>query len=229
MIGRFLNADDTDTMLEHLNDSLISTNLYAYCLNNPVNMVDSNGYLPKWLTTTLKITAGLAIIAAGVALTAVTFGAGAPLTVVVTAAAVGMIVGTCTNLASQYFRNGKSFRNINIDSIIMSGVQGGLSGVLSTTGIGVLGQIIGNALISGGGSSLKGDKLLDVVFNSLVGGLAGFAGGNGTGYGGLYFSEALRNKDLMAKFLLGLMKSGAVANSPDIVKAIKEAVKKLQK
>ncbi|MHB1452999.1 MAG: RHS repeat-associated core domain-containing protein [Saccharofermentanales bacterium] len=41
-IGRFLNADDTDVMIEHLSDSLISTNLYTYCLNNPVNIFDNN-------------------------------------------------------------------------------------------------------------------------------------------------------------------------------------------
>ena len=118
---------------------------------------------------------------------------------------------------------------MNIDSIIISGVQGGLSGVLSTTGIGILGQVIGNALISGGGSGLNGDKLLDVVFNSTIGALAGFAGGPGTGYGGLVFSNSLRNKQLMGNFLKGLLKSSAVSNSPTIVKAIKDAVAKLTK
>ncbi|HBT65109.1 MAG TPA: hypothetical protein DEB10_10670, partial [Ruminococcaceae bacterium] len=30
-------------MLEHLDDSILATNLYAYCLNNPINMVDPDG------------------------------------------------------------------------------------------------------------------------------------------------------------------------------------------
>ncbi|HBT65103.1 MAG TPA: hypothetical protein DEB10_10640 [Ruminococcaceae bacterium] len=38
-IGRFINADDTDVMLEHLDDSILATNLYAYCLNNPVFII----------------------------------------------------------------------------------------------------------------------------------------------------------------------------------------------
>ena len=34
---------DTDVMPNHLGDSLLATNLYAYCLNNPVNYHDSDG------------------------------------------------------------------------------------------------------------------------------------------------------------------------------------------
>ncbi len=47
-IGRFINADD----IASLNISQIAQNglnLYAYCLNNPVNQIDENGDLPKWL------------------------------------------------------------------------------------------------------------------------------------------------------------------------------------
>ncbi|MBR0577407.1 RHS repeat-associated core domain-containing protein, partial [Proteiniclasticum sp. BAD-10] len=42
-IGRFINADGTDIMLEHLDDSILVTNLYAYCLNNPVRYNDPYG------------------------------------------------------------------------------------------------------------------------------------------------------------------------------------------
>ncbi len=41
-IGRFINADDTG-VLEVDQDSLIENNLFAYCLNNPVNMTDDTG------------------------------------------------------------------------------------------------------------------------------------------------------------------------------------------
>jgi RHS repeat-associated protein len=43
-IGRWLNADDTG-VLEVDQDSLIEDNLFAYCLNNPVNMTDDDGHL----------------------------------------------------------------------------------------------------------------------------------------------------------------------------------------
>ena len=42
-IGRFINADDVD-VLDIDQGSFLQYNLYAYCLNNPVNMVDTEGY-----------------------------------------------------------------------------------------------------------------------------------------------------------------------------------------
>ncbi len=47
-IGRFINADN----IVSLNISQIAQNglnLYACCLNNPVNTSDEDGTLPKWL------------------------------------------------------------------------------------------------------------------------------------------------------------------------------------
>lgn len=43
-IGRFINADDI-TVLDITNIALNGLNLYAYCLNNPVNEVDESGYI----------------------------------------------------------------------------------------------------------------------------------------------------------------------------------------
>ncbi|MPM76547.1 hypothetical protein SDC9_123546 [bioreactor metagenome] len=40
--GRFLNADDMGVLFED-QDNLIETNLFAYCLNNPVNRSDPSG------------------------------------------------------------------------------------------------------------------------------------------------------------------------------------------
>ena len=40
-IGRFINADSVEYL--GANGDLQSYNLYAYCLNNPVNRVDENG------------------------------------------------------------------------------------------------------------------------------------------------------------------------------------------
>ena len=42
-IGRFINIDDI-TVLDVTNIALNGINLYAYCLNNPVNEVDESGY-----------------------------------------------------------------------------------------------------------------------------------------------------------------------------------------
>jgi RHS repeat-associated protein len=48
--GRFINADTLD-VLGVDQGSLLQYNLFAYCFNNPVNMVDYNGDFPKWIIT----------------------------------------------------------------------------------------------------------------------------------------------------------------------------------
>ena len=42
-IGRFINADDTQMLLVD-QDNFLQYNLFAYCLNNPVNMHDPDGH-----------------------------------------------------------------------------------------------------------------------------------------------------------------------------------------
>ncbi|MEG2081279.1 MAG: RHS repeat-associated core domain-containing protein [Oscillospiraceae bacterium] len=59
---RFLNADDTN-VLDADQDSLVENNLFAYCLNNPVNHNDSDGKIAR----TLKRGLALGIFAVGFA------------------------------------------------------------------------------------------------------------------------------------------------------------------
>ncbi|HHU56585.1 MAG TPA: RHS repeat-associated core domain-containing protein, partial [Acholeplasmataceae bacterium] len=65
-IGRFINADDV-SYLEP--GSLNGLNLYTYCENNPVMMVDPSGYSPEWwewaISSTL-IVGGIALCATGI-------------------------------------------------------------------------------------------------------------------------------------------------------------------
>lgn len=49
-MGRFINADSLSVLLDD-QDNLIEHNLYAYCLNNPVNMSDDSGYIAWWIAT----------------------------------------------------------------------------------------------------------------------------------------------------------------------------------
>ena len=91
---RFINADDIDYL--GADGSPLSYNLFAYCMNNPVNRFDVNGNwsLPNWA----KIAIGAAAIAAGVIATAATGGAAAPvlvasLKIAATSAAIGAVSG----------------------------------------------------------------------------------------------------------------------------------------
>ena len=60
-IGRFMTIDD----LSYLDpESINGLNLYAYCLNNPVMMVDNSGCAPawwQWLVSGLTLAAGIAL------------------------------------------------------------------------------------------------------------------------------------------------------------------------
>ncbi|MBU5316132.1 RHS repeat-associated core domain-containing protein [Clostridium bornimense] len=49
--GRFINAD---ALIGQTGD-ILSFNMFAYCHNNPVNMSDESGYLPKWLKKAAKV------------------------------------------------------------------------------------------------------------------------------------------------------------------------------
>ena len=94
-VGRFINADDFEVLGVN-QENTKQYNLFAYCLNDPVNRCDDNGdlSLPNWA----KIAIGAAAIAVGVAATALTGGAALPvlfasLKIAATSAAIGAISG----------------------------------------------------------------------------------------------------------------------------------------
>ncbi|HEY8364535.1 MAG TPA: RHS repeat-associated core domain-containing protein, partial [Haloplasmataceae bacterium] len=73
-IGRFINADDS-SILSATQGEILSHNLYAYCGNNPVMMVDPSGFAPKWWQTVLVATAVIVVAAAVATLVVVSCGA----------------------------------------------------------------------------------------------------------------------------------------------------------
>jgi len=70
-IKRFINADGA---ISGVGSEILGYNQYAYCMNNPVNTIDSDGYWPEWATVAL----GAAACFAAITLTVATFGAAAP-------------------------------------------------------------------------------------------------------------------------------------------------------
>ena len=63
-IGRWINADDTAYL--GADGTLLSYNLFAYCLNNPVNRTDINGNWSGWATAGVIVGAVLCIAAVSV-------------------------------------------------------------------------------------------------------------------------------------------------------------------
>ena len=90
--GRFLNADN------QINDGVLGTNLFAYCENNPVNMVDYDGHWPTWgqVFTAVAIVVATAVVVAAVVVAAPAV-AGA---VFGTAAFYGASAAVCAGLAT---------------------------------------------------------------------------------------------------------------------------------
>ncbi|WP_160680471.1 DNRLRE domain-containing protein [Clostridium sp. C8-1-8] len=84
--GRFVNADT----ITGSTGELLTSNMFAYCRNNPVNMVDDDGYWPKWAT---KVLIGVGAIAIVTAITVATGGAGAPVAIGLLQTALGGAAG----------------------------------------------------------------------------------------------------------------------------------------
>ena len=69
--GRFINADDVSNI--GAEDMLLGHNLFAYCLNNPVNCIDEEGTWSSW-TTFFTTVAAAAFVVAMVAINVATVG-----------------------------------------------------------------------------------------------------------------------------------------------------------
>ena len=67
-IGRFISNDSFATTDSH---DLLSCNMFAYCLNDPVNKADTGGTIPEWA---VKMLVGTAVIAAAGVFTLATAG-----------------------------------------------------------------------------------------------------------------------------------------------------------
>ena len=93
--GRFINADNAGYI--GADGEVLSYNLYAYCLNNPVNRIDEGGTLSFWGNVFL----GIAVIATIAAVSVATAGAGtAGVVAAVHCFATGALGGAITGAAT---------------------------------------------------------------------------------------------------------------------------------
>jgi len=129
-LKRFINADDS-SVLGVDQGSLLQYNLFAYCLNNPVNRTDSTGEisLPNWAKVTIG---GVAIVGLAAA-TVLTGGAaavvcGAALSGAVVGGASGAVIGAVSGAVSNGWKGAVS----GACSGFMSGtLVGGVTGAAS--------------------------------------------------------------------------------------------------
>ena len=60
-IGRWINADG---QISGIGGDIVGNNMFAYCMNNPVNMSDPSGNWPRWITAAVTVVAAVVTVAA---------------------------------------------------------------------------------------------------------------------------------------------------------------------
>ena len=93
-IGRFISAD---SVMSDVGGDILGNNLFAYCMNNPVNYSDNGGDWPSWAT---KVLIGTAVIAAAAILTVATAGTGTALACFAVGALKGAAIGAAMGAIS---------------------------------------------------------------------------------------------------------------------------------
>ena len=102
-VGRWLNPDDTANL--GVEEVMLSYNLFAYCLNNPVNRFDVDG---NWsLSNRAKVAIGAVALAGAIALTVVTGGGAAAIAVGVAKVVGSVAASTAVGAGVGYLQNGK--------------------------------------------------------------------------------------------------------------------------
>ena len=130
VIGRFMNADDVDTITaEH--ESTVQYNLYVYCFNNPANLLDKDGAWPGWAT---KVLIGAAAIAVGAVAAGLTGGTAVILPAIMSSvkvAATSAAVSAGTSVIKHRIKNGswkgsgKVALNSAADGFMWGGIAAG--------------------------------------------------------------------------------------------------------
>ena len=59
-VGRWINADN---QIAGVGGEILGYNMFAYCMNNPVNLTDPDGNWPRWITRAVAITSAVLAIA----------------------------------------------------------------------------------------------------------------------------------------------------------------------
>ena len=142
-IGRFINADSyasTDAT------GLLSTNMFAYCENDPVNGSDPNG---EWIHI-----------------------------------AIGSAMGAVTSIITGYASAKQAGKDYSLFMAVTDGLSGAASGALAASGVGMVGQIIGNAAIEVTKGIVNGQSSAnEIIENAISGGANGLIGGKGASHG----------------------------------------------
>ena len=97
-ICRFINADIPEIVTVDF-ENITQYNLFAYCFNNPINLIDDGGSWPSWIKKAVAAVAVVATVAVVAAVTVATAGAGTAAAVIAVGAAKGAAMGMVSGAA----------------------------------------------------------------------------------------------------------------------------------
>ena len=167
--------------------------------------VDPSGHMPKWLENTLKIGGAVLLTAALVA--GSIFIAG-PASIILAGAALGAaggLIGGGVSSGISSVMSGGSFIDGFADGALSGSITGAISGAVAASPLGVWGQVGVNVLISGGSytvNNYNNFNIGDFLFNSALGGLAGFVGGDGWTKAGSTLAYDLAFNGIKGSFMM---------------------------
>ena len=151
--GRFINAD---SQISGVGGEVLGYNLFAYCQNNPVNLLDVTGNWPKWVSGALNVVGGALQVAVGAALGATVGWTG------VGAVVAGFLIvnGTATVLqgVGQIVNDATNSNIMREDNIVRTGVQEVGRAIGGDTGANIAGGIYDGTVLAASfyaGSVLK--------------------------------------------------------------------------
>ena len=178
---RWLNADNIAYIRP---DNAQQMNLFAYCGNNPISFWDPEGTKKTNWKAIGKILFSVFVVSALAVAAVLTVGTAA---VIFTGAAIGAGVGMATGIANGVIQGKETgdYLGAIADNMATNTISGAISGALAGSPIGLAGQIVGNALISGGtyliSNAVNGreSNLTDFAISVGFGALAGRVGGTG--------------------------------------------------
>ena len=178
---RWLNADNIAYIRP---DNAQQMNLFAYCGNNPISFWDPEGTKKTNWKAIGKILFSVFVVSALAVAAVLTVGTAA---VIFTGAAIGAGVGMATGIANGVIQGKETgdYLGAIADNMATNTISGAISGALAGSPVGLAGQIVGNALISGGtyliSNAVNGreSNLTDFAISVGFGALAGRVGGTG--------------------------------------------------
>ena len=222
---RWINAD---RVISGTGGGVLGNNVFAYCIDSPINMSDATGNWPKWLEKAVKVVSvavvAVAVVTTAVAVSAFTAGTGSVIAVygasVLLGAALSGINGGIANES-----NGNSYANGYVGGFFSGAIQS-LASWFSGGTIwgGALGSSVGTAVtmaLNNADPDSADSSLSEIAVSGLKSGLKALVTSSITAFVGY----AVGGVSYKKKILEGAVVNGCNGLMPSLTPAFGEGIK----